>query len=82
MRLCVKCDSNEIEDELHFLLLCSSHQEQRVQLVSKACKVIPNFNNMNDKDKFKSILSSSDSELINEIGIFLNKTLQCIQELV
>lgn len=74
-RLCTKCDLNEVEDELHFLLICSSNQSLRIKLTDTATRIIPNFRELNNLQKFIAILTSAHTEVLTELGNFLNETL-------
>ena len=40
-RKCDKCNSNEIEDELHCLIICSKNITPRMELFLKASQIIP-----------------------------------------
>ena len=37
LRICKRCDSSSIDDEIHMLLYCSKFSQEREQLVSKVC---------------------------------------------
>lgn len=74
-RLCEKCNQNAIEDELHCLLNCDSHNTQREELLRKASLLIPHFGIQTKLNQFKLIMSSREQEIIKSIGNFLNKSL-------
>ena len=74
-RKCNKCDSNEVEDELHCLLICNNYAEPRNQLILKANKLIPNFHNFDKIHQFKALMSNKEPEMIYALGNFLNKVM-------
>ena len=72
-RLCKLCESNEIEDELHFMLKCSYYDKIRVTLfnnISEACTV--DFNKLSDNEKFVFLMSVSDYDCILSILRYVN----------
>jgi hypothetical protein len=71
-RICNKCSSNEIEDELHCLLNCSFHVNHRIKLTNRICEILPNFQNLAKLEQFKVLLSSKEPNVIQAIGEFLN----------
>ena len=40
-RKCLKCDNDDVEDEIHFILHCTKYQEPRAKLFSALAKHIP-----------------------------------------
>jgi hypothetical protein len=71
-RICNKCPSNEIEDEMHCLLNCSSHLTHRTKLIAKVCEVVPNFLHLNKLEQFKILLSSKETEVVHGLAEYLN----------
>ena len=51
-RLCVMCNSQQIEDEFHFLCECSKYQNERQKLYNKIITKYPDFMQLDDIDKF------------------------------
>lgn len=74
-RICEKCTSNEVEDELHCLITCQSHNSQRSNLFQAVVSILPNFNNLNQKDKFVTIMRSRDPIILKALGNFLNQVI-------
>ena len=72
-RKCDKCNSDEIEDELHCLIICSKNITPRTELFLKAAQIIPDFGNLNNVEQFKALMSNKEPELIYALGNFLNK---------
>lgn len=74
-RICIKCNANEIEDEIHCLLVCSSNIESRIKLLDKASVYIKNLNELHYTEQFKAIMSCKEMEVINAVGNYLNEVL-------
>ena len=72
-RFCLKCASGEVEDEIHHLINCQSLSDKRNILFNIAGKQIDNFQNKNPLEKFLSILTSKDRDVLKSLGIFLNE---------
>ena len=51
-RLCEVCKDGNIEDEYHFVCICSVYRDIRETLYQKVMLNTSNFNDMNDLDKF------------------------------
>ena len=51
-RTCKKCQSLEIEDEFHFLIICPQYIAEREILFSYVAKYCINFKNLSDQNKF------------------------------
>lgn len=51
-RLCSLCNSNEIEDEVHFVCKCTALTDLREELYGQVENRIENFTDLNDNDKF------------------------------
>ena len=61
-RICPLCNI-EPEDEIHFILECPKLDECRKELFSNISSVVPSFNDMDEFQKFKFILSSNDLDM-------------------
>ena len=68
-RLCSLCGI--IEDEAHFLVGCRSYTRERQELFAKIINVFPQFEQMNDTDKFVFMLSYPDQNLLTIVGKFI-----------
>ena len=60
--ICPLCNI-EPEDEIHFILKCPKLDECRKELFSNISSVVPSFNDMDEFQKFKFILSSNDLDM-------------------
>ena len=56
-RKCKNCSMDEIEDEPHLLLRCSSYEESRNSLFQEICEQLPPFGGMSDHNKFIELMS-------------------------
>jgi exonuclease III len=72
-RFCLKCNTNEIEDEIHCLLLCPQHALYRDNLIHVARVHINNFDSLNNVNKFINIMTSKEPDLLKALGTFLIK---------
>jgi len=64
MRFCVFCDSNQIEDEKHFLLYCSFYDELRIPL-------IPLISELTEEDAFVLLLHSTAPHIVKLVAKFV-----------
>ncbi len=46
------CDSDYVEDEMHFLISCNAFTLQRTQLFTNVSKLVGNFNELSLEDEF------------------------------
>ena len=51
-RLCEKCTTGKIGNEVHFLIGCPKYHKERNQFVTDILKYAPNFNELSNKHKF------------------------------
>ena len=73
-RICKVCQTGEIEDEKHFLLLCPHYDKNRRVLLDSATLQVQNFDEMNSFEKI-SILPTHEN-LVRKTGKFLMESLQ------
>jgi len=75
-RLCVQCNSNEIEDEIHFLLKCSKYNKEREELMTILKSKSPLLENLNIIDQFQWIMSNTDSDIILALANYIYKAMK------
>jgi len=75
-RICEKCNSGAVEDELHCLLLCEKWRDARKPLIDVAVQHIEGFLVLNQAEQFISILAAKTAEVIYALGKFLFVALQ------
>lgn len=73
-RVCSLC--GVLEDETHFLVVCRLYADERKILFSKILKSFPEFQNMNDNDKFIFMLCYPDHQLLTIVGKFIHACFQ------
>lgn len=59
LRLCVLCESNDIESESHFLFVCSKYHSLRERFFNVVSGLSQNFFNVNESEKFKILMSAN-----------------------
>ncbi len=59
-RICQICNTNEIEDEIHFLCSCEMYKHLRHELYAHITKDLPDFTNFNNLDKFLNIMRNDN----------------------
>lgn len=74
-RICTKCSSNVIEDELHFLFECSKYDEDRESMLFEITTVCSNFRNLNSQNKLIWLFNSENIELLKTLCKFILKHL-------
>ena len=67
-RTCRRCQTTQVDDEIHFLMQCNMFELDRKALLSEAGKYITNFNTQSDTEQFKSIMSSENHAIINALA--------------
>ena len=68
------CNSNDIEDEAHLLLLCSTYSALRRELFNAVELNIPSFSLLSKEDQMKILLS--DVTVLTDSGKFLWRALE------
>ena len=75
-RICDKCNSGHVEDEIHCLLICTKWKNSRVKLIEVACECITGFLVLNHSAQFHKIMTSKDINLNFALGKFLYTALK------
>ena len=70
-RICRRCQTTQVDDEIHFLMQCNTFELDRKTLLSEAGKYITNFNTQFDTEQFKSIMSSENHAIINALAKYI-----------
>lgn len=78
-RFCDKCNSGDVEDEMHCLMVCSSWNTSRTPLMQVAFKHIENLTVLSVEWQFLEILSDKSLELNMALGHFLQTALKINQ---
>ena len=75
-RICTLCDNNEIEDEIHFILLCPSYSALRTLYIK------PYFYRRPSVFKMIQLFSSNNVKILRNLGRFLIHATAKIKELL
>ena len=71
LRRCRLCNTQEVENELHFLVECRTYGLQRKKLFESAANEVKSFSAMNPKQKFIYLLSTENIKLVQEVAKFI-----------
>ena len=63
-RICQRCISNSVDDEIHFLITCSYFATQRTSLLAESKLHKTEFDSLSNNDKFSYIMSSTHRPLV------------------
>ena len=64
-RICQVCDTGDLEDEYHFVLVCAAYNELRVKYINIHFRCNPSV------FKFLQLMNSSDTTTINNLSYFI-----------
>ena len=70
-RICDKCTLNNVEDEIHCLIVCPGNDTLRANLFSIATKYIHNYLSLDDISKFTELMTNKEPEILHSLGKFL-----------
>ena len=73
-RICNRCTSNEIDDEVHFLFSCTSSQDDRYYMNSKINSLCSNFNSLNSSQKLIWLLNTENVEILISVCNLISKS--------
>lgn len=72
-RTCNNCTSGDVEDEYHFLFVCTKFSEDREKLYSVIHSNCPNFVNLNIKEKLIWLMNTENKAILIAVGKFISK---------
>ena len=72
IRICQRCESGNVDDEIHALLHCTMFSVERENFLHEVIKVETNFQSLSDNCKLETILSKAP--IVNLTAHFI---LQC-----
>ena len=71
-RLCLYCDSLELDDEIHFLLRCNFHSEARYSFIRKIAEHLPvQLETVPHTELFIDIMTSKNTDVLNAVAKFV-----------
>ena len=56
-RLCSLCNSNQVEDEIHFFFQCNKYSVQRQAFINQINQIIPDFDKKSSPESIKLIIN-------------------------
>ena len=72
-RICPRCTSNEVEDEIHFLFNCTALEDNRKTLHCKIDQNCKNFKNLDSKSKLIWLMNNEDKDTLLELCLYIKK---------
>ena len=73
-RICCRCTSGQVEDEIHYLLHCTCHTNHREICTTYLTSECQNFQNLDDKWKLIWILNNEDPTILRYLCQYLLST--------
>ena len=73
-RICCRCTSGQVEDEIHYLLHCTRHTNHREIFTTYLTSECQNFQNLDDKCKLIWILNNEDPTILRYLCQYLLST--------
>ena len=71
-RICKQCDSNEVEDLIHFLVKCEKNERLRMEFYDYVTsKDNVNMNMLSDHEKVTFMLTNNDSHIMKKTANFI-----------
>ena len=73
-RTCLRCSSNEVDDEGHFLFSCNSSEEERDilnEIINQSC---PNFSRLDADNKLIWLMNTEDVHILSQICSLIKKS--------
>ena len=70
-RTCLFCDSNDLDDEQHFILHCHTFTLKRNCFFGRMSALVPNFMSMSDRDKLLTCLCPATTVVAKTVSKFL-----------
>ena len=71
MRTCQCCNSNQIENEFHFLLMCNCYNAIRKIFMDDITSKYPSFVSLDDHHKIIFLFNSIDPFICRKLGYFI-----------
>jgi hypothetical protein len=73
-RICCRCTSGQVEDEIHYLLHCTCHANHRESFTTYLTSECQNFQNLDDKCKLIWIINNEDPTILRYLCQYLLST--------
>ena len=72
-RICTKCNMDQVQDEIHFVLKCPKFDTCRQALLDELNTYGTDFSTLSDADKFTYIMKSVNPVVLTKLGKFAYK---------
>ena len=76
LRICQYCSSNEIENEIHFLLYRNHFENIRKQLTNDIKLKYARFDSLGEQDKIIFLFNNVNTYVCKKLGYFVYEALQ------
>ena len=75
-RLCPLCNSNQVEDEIHFLFQCNKYSVQRQAFINQINRIIPDFDKKSSPESIKLIMNSKEHHVNKLVMKFVSSCMK------
>ena len=81
-RICIMCDTNRTEDEVHFLMDCPKYDHLRDELINKVTGKFGNILLLNKEQKFEWLMTNEDEIVCKILGEYILQIFKCRKEAI
>ena len=71
-RLSPLCNSNKVEDEIHFFFQCNKYSVQRKAFINQINRIIPDFDKKSSPESIKLIMNSKERHVNKLVVKFIS----------
>ena len=75
-RLCALCNSNQVEDEIHFFFQCNKYSIQRQAFINQINRTIPDFDRKSSLESIKLITNSKEHHVNKLVLKFISSCMK------
>ena len=75
-RLCLLCNSNQVEDEIHFVFQCNKYSVQRQAFINQINRIIPDFDMKSSPESIKLIMNSKEHNVSKLVMKFVSSCMK------
>ena len=75
-RLCPLCNSNQVEDEIHFFFQCNKYSVQRKAFINQINRIIPDFDKKSSPESIKLIMNSKEHHVNKLVMKFISSCMK------
>ena len=79
-RLCPLCNSNQVEDEIHFLFQCNKYSVQA--FINQINRIIPDFDKKSSPESIKLIMNSKEHHVNKLVMKFVSSCMKILDSLL